>query len=157
MKRKLSTLFALTAFLLTCFASGAAQTSGATQVVNAFYGWYFANQANWTNLSGARQFFTPALYAPLEKVIEQEKREQAEILDFNPFVDAQIEAQSYATGTSSGNGATVSVPVSLRFPHSKEPGILHVIVRRGPSGWKIDNFVYPDNGNLRRTLQDALK
>ncbi|HEV7180581.1 MAG TPA: hypothetical protein VGN11_11975 [Candidatus Baltobacteraceae bacterium] len=87
----------------------------------------------------------------------QQRREQAEILDFNPFVDAQIEAQSYATGKPSGTGTTVSVPVSLRFAHAQVPGIVHVIVVRGPTGWRIDNFVYPANGDLRRTLQDSLK
>lgn len=155
--RKLFTLFAGTALLATGMAFAAGQTASPTRTVASFYTWYFANQANWTNISGARQYLTPSLYASLAKVLAEEQKEHAAILDFNPFVNAQEEAQSYSTGTPSGSGATRSVPVQLRFAHIKGAGTVRVIVVRAAGGWKIDNFVYPGAGDLRRTLRDALK
>ncbi len=62
-----------------------AQTSGAVPVVNAFYTWYLSTHGNWTKLSGARTYFTPSLYASLEKLVTEEGREHAEMLDFDPF------------------------------------------------------------------------
>ncbi|HEY8313625.1 MAG TPA: DUF3828 domain-containing protein [Candidatus Baltobacteraceae bacterium] len=151
--RKLLTLFAAIAFLASGITFAVAQPSDATRVVSSFYTWYFAHQKNWTNLSKARQYLTPSLYASLEKVLEEEQKTHASAFDYSPFDYAQEYAQSYSTGTPSGNATTISIPVRLRFSYSKVPSTIHVILVRGSGGWKIDNFVYPDNVDLRHTLQ----
>jgi Protein of unknown function (DUF3828) len=115
------------------------------------------NQQNWTDLSSAQTYLTLSLYASLQKAIEKQQAEKIELFEFNPFVDSQIEADSYSIGQPSGNSSTSSVPVRLSFPKRKEQGLVRVIVVRSSSAWKIDNFVYPGGGNLRRTLQEALK
>lgn len=145
--------------LTTLFGSGIAhaQTPAAVRVVNGFYAWYLASHGNWTNLSGARAYLTPSLYASLEKLVGKERAEQAEMLDFDPFDGAQSEAASYAITTPSGSGTSVAVPVRIRLSGGNGSSTVRVIVVRDSSGWKIDNFVYPGNGNLRDSLRNALK
>lgn len=79
------------------------------------------------------------------------------MLDFDPFDGAQSEAASYAITTPSGSGTSVAVPVRIRLSGGNGSSTVRVIVVRDSSGWKIDNFVYPGNGNLRDSLRNALK
>ncbi len=152
------TLFVLIALFAAGGRSVAAQESPGARVVNSFYGWFFTHQTNWTaNLSGARGYLTPSLFRSLEKMVAIEQQEQAAVLDFNPFLNSQEEAQSYTTGKPSGSASTIAVPVMLRFAHLSQPGMVRAIVVDGPAGWRIDNIVYPGNGDLRRALQEALK
>ncbi len=133
-----------------------AQTSGAVRVVNAFYTWYLATHGDWTNISGARAYLTPSLYASLEKLVSKERQEQAQMLDFDPFSGAQAEPASYAIGSSSNRG-TSAVQVRVRLSGGNGSTMVRVIVVHTSSGLKIDNFVYPGMGDLRRALRDALK
>lgn len=137
-------------------ASAYAQTSGAAPTVNGFYRWYVGSH-DWTNLSGARSFLSPSLYAALEKLVATERREHVAMLDFDPFSGAQAKAASYSTGTPVGNEAGTVIPVRIRLSGGNGSSSVRVIVVHGASGWKIDNFVYPGMGNLRSALSDALK
>lgn len=154
--RSLVIPLALVAAVAVC-PSAYAQASGATAVVNNFYGWYVATHGDWAKLSGARSYLTPSLYAELEKLVARERREQAQMLDFDPFSGAQAEAASYTTGTAAANGAGSVIPVSIRLSGGNGSSAVRVIVVRSASGWKIDNFVYPGMGDLRSSLKDALK
>lgn len=151
------TLCMIAAVVASSFTSASAQAPGAARVVNAFYAWHFANKQDWTKLSSARQYFTPSLYASLAKVLAIQESAHEEVLDYNPFIHAQIEAQSYTTGRASGSGSTLSVPVNLRFKDSSGVSVIRVIVVQRSGEWKIDNLVYPGYGDLRSALRDALK
>ena len=134
-----------------------AQTPPAVRVVNGFCTWYLASHGDWTNLSGARAYLTPSLYASLARLVGKERAEQAQMLDFDPFDGAQSEAASYAIATPAASGASVAVPVRIRLSGGNGSSLVRVIVVRDSSGWKIDNFAYPGNGNLKDSLRNALK
>jgi hypothetical protein len=157
MKRRSFVVLAFAAFLASGFAGASAQSSGAVDVVHSFYDWLMGNQQNWTDLSGAEQYFTPSLYASVKKAVGKEQSEKVEIFEANPFVDSQIEADSYSIGGPSGKGTTATVPVTFHFPNSKQVGTVRVVLVHNSVGWKIDNFTYPGGGSLRNTLQNALK
>lgn len=148
------------AFIAAAITGGGiacAQSSGAVQAVNAFYGWYLGNHGDWTKLSGARAYLEPSLYASLQKLVDEERREQAEMLDFDPFSGAQAEAASYAVGTPTGGASRAAVPVKIRLSGGNGSSLIHVIVVRGSSGWRIDNFLYGGTNDLRHALSAALK
>lgn len=144
-------LFALSAmlFALSSIPAAGVQTSSAAATVTSFYHWYFANKTDWTRLARARPYLTPSLYSALENVLHKQRSEGAEILEFDPFIGAQEQAQWYEVRSPSGNGTRLSVPVHLGFSHSNQPATINVIVVNGSGGWKIDDFAYPGNGTLR--------
>ena len=155
--RQFSASLALVAATLLGGGTAHAQTSAAVRVVDGFYAWYLASHGDWTNLSGGRGYLTPSLYASLEKLVRTERAEQAEMLDFDPFSGAQFEAASYAISTPAGSATSVAVPVRVRFSGDNGSSIVRVVTVRDSSGWKIDNFIYPGNGDLRGALRKALK
>lgn len=87
----------VTLVLTVLFASTtiARADSGAQKTVDAFYNAYIRSGLNWTDLSRMRKYLTPSLYSLVDDVVSKQKHE--EILDFDPFVNAQEEAQSVET------------------------------------------------------------
>lgn len=152
--------FALAVAAVALFAGRAAfaQTAGAVRTVNAFYGWYLSMHGNWTNLSGARPYLTSSLYASLAKVDAEQAATHEAMLDFDPFSGAQAEAAAFTTGTPAGNGNSASVPVRIRLSGGNGSSVVRAVAVRGPSGWKIDNFIYSNGaGDLKTVLRQALK
>src|SRR5579872_4817038 len=125
--RQLSYSLALAAAALLGSGIAHAQTSAAVRVVNGFYAWCLGSHGDWTNLSGARKYLTPSLYASLEKVVDEQRAEQAEMLDFDPFSGAQSEAASYAISAPAGIGTSVTVPVRVRFSGGNGSSIVRVV------------------------------
>jgi len=157
LSRLLLILFVFAGFGVLGRPMVSAQTSGAAHAVDGFYSWYIARHGDWTQLSGARPYLSSSLYAPLQKVVNIERREQAAVLDFDPFSGAQAEAASYSVGSPVGSGSTASVPVRIRLSGGNGASALRVMVVHGSSGWKIDNIVYGNGTDLKRALQSALK
>lgn len=124
--------------------------------VTSFYQWYFTGKPDWTQLAGARRFLTPSLYSELHHVVEVQQRKGGAVLDFDPFIGAQERAQSYEVLPARGQGTHMSVPVRLSFEHSSANRTTVAILMHGPSGWRIDNFLYPGIGDLRSIVQKAL-
>ncbi|HEY1654268.1 MAG TPA: hypothetical protein VGF86_04055 [Candidatus Tumulicola sp.] len=143
--------------IATTGAATAAPPSGAASVVNSFYQWYFATgpSGSWTDrFPQAKGFFDPSLYASLSKMLAEERREHAAVLDFDPFVFAQEPASSFSLGTPVTSGALVKVPVTLHFAHGA--GHVTAIVRLAGT-WQIQNISYGADGNLRTMLAQAMK
>lgn len=65
-------------------------------------------------------------------------------LDFDPFINGQMNAASMTVGRASlqGNLASVPVAVSYRIPGREAPAV-KVFLRRTGQDWRIANFVYP--------------
>lgn len=146
--------------ILTVGTAPAAPSSGSASVVNSFYRWYFSvngSHGGWTDhFVQARSYFDPSLFALLSKMLTEEQREHAEVLDFDPFVFAQMPATSFTLGTAVASGSTVKIPVTLHFGKSGQTTHLSAIVRQN-GGWQIENLVYGSEGNLRSMLEKAVK
>ncbi len=84
-------------------------------------------------------------------------------LDFDPYLNGQMNAASLTVGNASVQGdlACVPVAVSYRVPGHEVPAV-KVYLRRAGAGWRIANLVYPARDGaaswdlrswLRRTLR----
>lgn len=145
--------------ILTVGTAPAAAPSGSASVVNSFYRWYFSvngSHGGWTDhFAQARSYFDPSLYALLSKMLAEEQREHAEVLDFDPFVFAQMPAKSFTLGTAVASGSSVKVPVTLHFGSAQTTHLTAIVRQNG--GWQIENLVYGSEGNLRSMLEKAVK
>jgi hypothetical protein len=135
--------------------------SGATATLNKFYSWYHLQPNHeWTGHFGqVKALFDPGLYAMLEAVLHSKANQQEPIMDFDPFVNAQWDAKSYALGTPIDKGADVQVPVTLNLsgsPNAKTK--LIAVLRKNVAGmYVIYNFIYDPTFNLRDFLRKQLK
>jgi len=132
---KIRLVMLLTAAIL--FISGTcagAQSRDAKSVVNSFYATYTGRHLNWLQLSPLRQYLTPSLYSLLQKVATETTNSHEEILDFDPFANAQEEMQSFTVGTGSVNGTSATVPVNIGYRHGPQSGRVSVVVVRGTDG-----------------------
>jgi hypothetical protein len=165
MMKKLILLVACLAFSAsgTAYAGEATATaaSSATAAVKKFYGWYLVQPNHeWTaHLSQIKSTFDPGLYTMLQTVLHSKANQEEPVMDFDPFVNAQWDATSYALGTPVVKGAEVSVPVTLNpAGHPNPTTKLTAVLRAGASGrWVIYNFIYDATFNLRDFLRKQLK
>jgi hypothetical protein len=147
MIRSLLALLVATA-IFTAAAPASAQNATPTSVVDGFYHWYFtdtgSNHEWFKHLSGAQRYLDPTLYANLAAALDREQKTHSEIIDFDPWVNAQWDAQAYAVGTVSAHGKAFWIPVTLTLsgrPNSTTH--LTMIVGKNSSGeYRIDNVVY---------------
>jgi len=134
---------------------------GATTTLKKFYGWYLLQPNHeWTDHFGqVRPLFDRGLYTMLETVLHSKANQQEPVIDFDPFVNAQWDAKSYALGTPIDKGADVQVPVTLNLsgsPNAKT--ILTAVLRKNASGsYVIYNLIYDPTFNLRDFLRKQLK
>ena len=146
---------------LTAVVPARAQSTSATAAVHGLYDWYFAankkRQAGWMNdLAHARPYLDPGLLALLQHGIAYDvKNHSADILDFDPFIAAQVPASSYNVGAPSGGGDRVVVPVSLSYGRSGK-GAVRVIVRREGTSYRVYDIQTNDYA-LRALLTRNLK
>jgi hypothetical protein len=152
----------LGAFLLAITPMAArSDDSRATSTLKKFYSWYHLQPNHeWTAHFGqVKALFDPGLYTVLETVLHSKANQQEPIIDFDPFVNAQWDAKSYALGTPIDKGADVQVPVTLNLsgsPNAKTT--LTAVLRRNASGtYVIYNFIYDPTFNLRDFLRKQLK
>jgi hypothetical protein len=140
--------------------TGAAANS-ATDVLKKFYEWYEVQPNHrWTDhFSQVKSLFDPGLYTALVTVLHSKANQEEPILDFDPFVNAQWDAKSYAFGTPSTKGGDVLVPVTLNLsgrPEAKTT--LTAVLRKNAAGnYVIYNLIYDPTFNLRDFLQKQLK
>lgn len=133
----------------------------ATAVLKKFYAWY-AVQPNhdWApHISQVKSLFDPGLYTSLLTVLHSEANQKEPIIDFDPFVNAQYDAQSYEFGTPSTKGGDVLVPVTLnRSVRTAPKSTLTAVLRKNAAGnYVIYNLIYDPTFNLRAYLQKVLK
>jgi hypothetical protein len=146
------------AFLAPCVAGVAAATTPGA-VVGSFYQWYFSAGVKgraFNHLSGARKFLTPSLYALLGRVQPYEAL-HGEVLDADPFIDAQIDAADMILGNAVVTGTNAVVPVTIRYPKARSGGLVKVTVVKSAIGWRIDDFIGKTGSSLRKTLAHNMK
>lgn len=134
-------------------------------VVQAFYDAYMAqgesmNFERFTRSQNAR--LEPALSALLLDIADNQPGEDEAWLDFDPFINAQMNAASLTVGRATIANGLASVPVacSYRVPGQEQPAV-KVVLRPSGNTWRIANFVYParDGMNawdLKSWLQEQL-
>jgi hypothetical protein len=152
-------LFAALSFLIPCAAPvGAATTPEA--VVRAFYNWDLSvkyPQSYLDHLSGAKPYLTPSLYNLVAQIGPFEQKNKEEVLDAQPFEDAQIPASSVKVGLAVISGSNAKVPVTIYYSRSTTGGHVTAVVVKTAQGWLIDDFVGAVGGSLRANLAHNLK
>jgi len=162
MKRMLVCTLLAGAFLFAAAPIPAgSDNSGATAALNKFYSWYLRQPNHeWTEHFGqVKALFDPRLYTMLQTVLHSKANQQEPIIDFDPFVNAQSDAASYAFGTPTTKGTDVQVPVTLNLsgrPTAKTR-LTAVLRKNASSSYVIYNFIYDPTFNLRDFLQKQLK
>lgn len=162
MKRKLiCTLLAGGLLFAAAPIPARSDNSAAVAVLKKFYAWYLIQpNHNWADrLGGVKSLFDPGLYTMLETVLHSEANQREPILDFDPFVNAQWDAKSYAFGTPTAKGADVLIPVTLNpsgHPNPKSK-LTAVLFRNASGSYVIYNLIYDPTFNLRDFLRQQLK
>jgi hypothetical protein len=161
MKRMLVCTLLAGAFLFAAAPIPArADSSSPTATLTKFYEWYLRQPNHeWTkNFVQAKAFFDPTLYTMLVTVLHSKANQQEPIIDFDPFVNAQWDAASYALGAPTTKGGNVQVPVTLNLsgrPNAKTK--LTAVLRKNASGsYVIYNLIYDPTFNLRDFLRKQL-
>jgi DNA-binding winged helix-turn-helix (wHTH) protein/Tfp pilus assembly protein PilF len=129
-------------------------------VVRAFYKWDLSIKYpdTWTShVSGLKPFMTPSLYKLLGEIGPYEVKHQSELLDADPFIDAQIDASSAKVGVADTSGGSANVPVTIHYANSTDTGRVTVVLLKTANGWLIDDFVGARGGSLRKNLAANMK
>ncbi len=159
MSIRMIALFCGLAFLAPTAAAGALEPRPA-EVVHSFYAWYFSPSVKglaFNHLSGARHFMTRSFWALLARVRPYEKV-HGEVLEADPFIDAQIEASSVSLGSSFTFNGVATVTVTVHYPKAPSAGHVKVmLVRTADAGWRIDDIVGATGGSVRKTLAQNMK
>jgi Protein of unknown function (DUF3828) len=127
-----------------------------TAVVKSFYAWVFAPRSAWDRLPAAKSFLTPSFYALLASVMPYEQRTHREVLDADPFIDAQIEASGVTVGEATVKGSKATVNVAVHYPKSSAGGRVTVVLLETARGWRIDDLVGARGGSARANLTRAM-
>jgi hypothetical protein len=137
------------------FAPAPAQSPPPGAVVNELYTWYFAaarRKHPWTReLAEARRFLEPGLYTLLRSAIAYDTaHHSADIIDVDPFADAQIPATSASLGAPIAETGRVLVPVRLGYGRGTVRTV-RVSVRRTGAAWYVADII-GEGGSLRDLL-----
>jgi hypothetical protein len=159
MSLRMMALFCGFAFLAPTVPAEAAASSPAA-VVRSFYQWYSSPAAKghtFDHLTAARAFLTPSLYALLGRVMPYERSHHGEVLEADPFIDAQIESSSVSVGNATIANSRATVPVTVHYPKDPSGGHVNVIVLQTVAGWRIDDFVGATGGSAKKMLAQNMK
>ena len=135
-----------------------ATSSSAATVVRGLYAWYAGPHPGkdrfWgDDLPRAKAYLDPGLYTLLRNTIAYQNARHEAILDFDPFIGAQIRATSTAVGTPTARGAYTAVPVAVTYEHAGK-GVVTAIVSNA-TGRVYD--IEGSNYKLRSLLTTSLK
>ena len=132
-------------------------TTDATATLKKFYDWYL-RQPNHVWEPRFRQvtaLFDPGLHKMLQTVLDREASTHDEIMDFDPFVNAQWDAVAYAFGTPTAKLNNVNVPVMLTLsgrPTNFRSKLAAVLRTNGAGKYVIYDIVYKDTKSTLRGL-----
>ena len=148
----------MSAFLLIAAPIPArSSTADATTVVKKFYDWYLRQPNHeWeSRFRQVKELFDPGLHANLQTVMQRERSQNGEIMDFDPFVNAQWDAVAYALGTPIAKNNEVNVPVRLTLSARELKTKLTAVLRKDADGnYVIYDVIYP---NAKSTLRALLR
>ena len=152
-------IFAGLTFLVPSALPVAAATTPEA-VVRAFYNWDLSVKYphSWLDhLSGAKPYLTSSLYNLVGQIGPFEQKNKAEVLEAQPFEDAQIPASSVNVGAAGVSGNRAKVPVTIHYARTTGSGHVTVVVIRTSQGWLIDDFIGGVGGSLRANLAHDMK
>jgi hypothetical protein len=142
---------------LASASRGGSSSAAPGSVVKSFYAWYFSAPSPWDHLKDARPFLTSSLYSLLGQVISYERRTNDEILDADPFIDAQIASSGVTVGNAITAGAKAVVVVQVRYAKTSLRSRVKVILVKTAEGWRIDDFIGDRGGSVRAHLKKEMK
>ncbi len=104
-------------------ASNATTAPSATAAVKDFYGWYLVQPNHeWTaHLSQIKSTFDPTLYTMLQTVLHSKANQEEPVMDFDPFVNAQWDATSYAFGNAGRQRGRSAYPRHAQSRRTPKP------------------------------------
>ena len=145
--------------LIAHCAQAKPQAAGPVGVVNAFYRFHFAHGMGFDErtVRRKRRWLTAELFelllAELRKPVAPD---EVPYFDGDPFTDAQEYPNAFRVGRPAQTGARARVPVTrvwLARGKVMKRRTLQVELRRAQAGWRIANFIYPDDRDLLRELK----
>ena len=158
--------FTLKSFLLLVFlfAPSMADQSSPYGTVNGFYDWYQEAGFKYRDkFAEAQPYFTDEFYGLLKEGFEQSP-ESGFWVDFDPFVNAQMDAQAISVGKPSTKASDLALvlvtPTYGRGGASNYEGApIKVWVKKVGGEWKIANMAYGGDYpfELKKFLKDGLK
>lgn len=139
MLRTIHTLTLLLLLVLPVHAQDAARA-----LVEGFYKDYQAVDQSWSKvLPGQKDHFSNELYELLNDCVDNTPQDSF-WLDFDPFLNAQMNAATIKVETPTEKGSLWYVPVKMSY---RSPGndqlAMHVVVGYNEDKLRILNFVYP--------------
>jgi hypothetical protein len=138
--------------------AAAPQTGSPASVTSALYAWVFHGSGD---LHAIRPLLTPRFYADLTEAEAVERRTHKLVLDANPFIDAQIQADSATVGAPALSGATARVPVKIVYKRFPSGNVLTIVAVRTSEGWRIDDILdhtgHSTDAEIRHNLAQARK
>lgn len=158
--------FTLKSLLLLIFviAPCLADQSSPDGAVSGFYDWYQKAGFKYRDkFSEAQPYFTEELYGLLKDGFGQSPESEFWV-DFDPFVNAQMDAQAISVGKPSTKAADLAlVPVTPTYGRggasNYEGPPIKVWVKKVGGEWKIANMAYAGDYpfELKKFLKDGLK
>ncbi len=152
---------ALTAFALAGAVATAAPAQTPAAAASALYAWVFHGHDANRDLHAIRPVLSARFYGDLTRVFAVEARTHTLVLDANPFIDAQIEADYATVGTPSVTGSTATVPVKISYKRYPKGNVLTMVEVKTASGWRIDDILdhtgHSTDALIRRNLAMSAK
>lgn len=138
-------------FLVAALLSVAHAQAGSVDVVTRFYAAYHENEARKGSLEdfigSQRERLEPSLHRMLARIAHNPGGGDQPWLDFDPFINGQMNAASLRLGPAVSKGGEVTIPVFISYRvKGHEQLALHVQVRQVAGRWCIANFLYPARG-----------
>jgi len=125
-----------------------------TALVKDFYTWYMKDQKS--SLAGISQWkdnFEEKLYEELMEAMKKSPEENNSLwLDFDPFLNAQVYATSFAIGKTSKRNKTATVTVSMKYEREGKQSLKVFLIGSG-GVWRVANLIYDDNTTLYKILR----
>ena len=130
-------------FVFLVFLSASSLALGEREVVDNFYDWYFAEGSAYRDhWAGAKPFFEDSLYDLFKRGFQLQPSD-GRFVDYDPFVDAQMDAQKVRSNPAVQISEDLSVikvfPTFQRGSFEGPP--LRIFLRESSEGWKIANIV----------------
>ena len=149
--------------LLLLVSPSLADRSTPDGAVNEFYQWYQQSSFEYRKkFTEAAPYFTEELYGLLRDGFGQSPESDFWV-DFDPFVNAQMDAQAISVGKPSSKGPGVAVvPVTPTYGRggasNYEGDPIKVWVKQVGGEWKIANLVYTGDFpfELKKYLKEGL-
>jgi hypothetical protein len=119
----------------------------ARAVAKKFYDWYFrAGDHFWDRLPQVKKLFDPDLYARLQRWYKSGH------VDFDPFINAQMNAVGYKLGGVKFNRDFALIPVTCTLARQGKTKIT-LVLHRAVDHYEIFNFIYSKDFDLASFLQ----